>query len=99
MGKPVAEPTASGIHELRRTLAMVERFGIPALVLVDKADINPRRARAIAAFCRERDTDLVVGPLMTPQSLGPKSADSRGPSTSRGRSVDGTALGQGESRA
>jgi len=54
----VAEPTASGIHDLRRTLAMVEHFRVPALVLVNKADINPRQASVIAAFCRERGLDL-----------------------------------------
>jgi MinD superfamily P-loop ATPase len=55
----VTEPTASGIHDLRRALAMLEHFRVPALVLINKADINPRQARAIAAFCQERAVDLV----------------------------------------
>lgn len=55
----VTEPTASGIHDLRRALAMLEYFRVPALVLINKADINPRQARAIAAFCQERAVDLV----------------------------------------
>lgn len=54
----VAEPTASGVHDLRRTLAMVEHFRVPALVLINKADINPRQAGSIADFCRERDVCL-----------------------------------------
>jgi len=55
----VTEPTASGIHDLRRALAMLEHFRVPALVLINKADINPRQARAIAVFCQERAVDLV----------------------------------------
>jgi len=55
----VAEPTASGIHDLRRTLAMVKHFQVPALVAINKADINPRQAQAIAAFCHEHNLELV----------------------------------------
>jgi len=55
----VAEPTASGIHDLERALAMLEHFRVPALVLINKADINPHRSRAIAAFCREHGLELV----------------------------------------
>ncbi len=55
----VAEPTASGIHDLLRTLTMVEHFRVPALVLVNRADINLSQARVIAAICLERGLDLV----------------------------------------
>ncbi len=55
----VTEPTASGIHDLERIVAMVDHFRIPALVLLNKADVNPTLAAAVAAFCRERDLPLV----------------------------------------
>lgn len=55
----VAEPTVSGMHDLQRTLAMLEHFQVSALVLVNKADINLRHAEAIAALCRERGVATV----------------------------------------
>lgn len=47
----VVEPTISGIHDLKRILATTDHFGVPALVCINKADINPSRADEIAAFC------------------------------------------------
>lgn len=47
----VVEPTVSGAHDLERILATTNHFGLPALVCINKADINPSRADEIAAFC------------------------------------------------
>ena len=55
----VAEPTVSGVHDLERVLATTDHFGIPAQVLVNKADINPTRMEEIEAFCREQDIPIV----------------------------------------
>jgi MinD superfamily P-loop ATPase len=55
----VVEPTVSGIHDLERILATTTHFGVPALVCVNKTDINPSRADEISAFCASRRIALV----------------------------------------
>lgn len=37
----VTEPTLSGLHDLRRVAELTDHFGIPALVCVNKWDLNP----------------------------------------------------------
>ena len=55
----VAEPTVSGVHDLERIMATTDHFGVPSLVVVNKADLNVARTEEIAAFCLERGVDLV----------------------------------------
>jgi MinD superfamily P-loop ATPase len=55
----VVEPTVSGAHDLERVLATTNHFGVPALVVINKVDINPARAEEIAAFCRDQGIEVV----------------------------------------
>ena len=55
----VAEPTVSGAHDLERVLATTEHFGVPALVVINKADLNPARSDQIVAYCSERGIEVV----------------------------------------
>jgi len=55
----VVEPTVSGVHDLERVLATTEHFGVPALVAVNKADLNLANTAKIASFCAGRDIPLV----------------------------------------
>lgn len=55
----VVEPTISGAHDLERMMATTDHFGVPSLVVINKADLNPTRADEIAAFCAERGVDVV----------------------------------------
>ncbi|MGD8969539.1 MAG: ATP-binding protein [Anaerolineae bacterium] len=55
----VVEPTVSGVHDLDRILATTEHFGVPALAVINKADLNERRSDQVAAFCAERGVELV----------------------------------------
>ena len=55
----VAEPTISGAHDLERVLATTEHFGVPAMVAINKADLNPARSDQIAAYCSERGVEVV----------------------------------------
>jgi len=50
----VAEPTVSGQHDLERVAALAEYFGLPVLVLVNKADLHWEAAEKIVQFCAER---------------------------------------------
>lgn len=43
----VTEPTLSGLHDLRRVADVAKHFGIPALVCVNKWDLNPDIATEI----------------------------------------------------
>jgi MinD superfamily P-loop ATPase len=55
----VVEPTVSGIHDLERALATVRHFGVPALVCINKADINPAHTAAIKAYCQDQGIEVV----------------------------------------
>ncbi|MCD6290528.1 MAG: ATP-binding protein [Anaerolineae bacterium] len=55
----VAEPTVSGVHDLERVLGTTDHFGVPARVLINKADINEARTEEIEAFCRSRHIPIV----------------------------------------
>ncbi len=55
----VAEPTVSGAHDLERILGLAAHFNIPAAVLLNKADLSPAQAEAIATYCAAQDIPLV----------------------------------------
>jgi MinD superfamily P-loop ATPase len=55
----VTEPTVSGIHDLARILGTVNHFRVPALVLINKADVNPAHAAGIEAYCRTQGIEVV----------------------------------------
>jgi MinD superfamily P-loop ATPase len=55
----VVEPTVSGIHDLERILGTVTHFGVPAMVCINKSDLNASRAGDIARFCSDQQIDLV----------------------------------------
>ncbi len=43
----VTEPTVSGIHDMKRVLDLADFFKVPAMILVNKYDLNPDMADAI----------------------------------------------------
>jgi MinD superfamily P-loop ATPase len=55
----VTEPTISGVHDLERILGTVNHFQVPALVLINKADVNPAHTARIEAYCRAHEIELV----------------------------------------
>jgi MinD superfamily P-loop ATPase len=55
----VVEPTVSGIHDLERVLGTVTHFRVPALVCINKADLNPSQTAAIEAFCAAQGIEVV----------------------------------------
>jgi MinD superfamily P-loop ATPase len=46
----VSEPTVSGLHDLERVAALARHFGIPALVCVNKWDLNPEVSARIESW-------------------------------------------------
>jgi MinD superfamily P-loop ATPase len=55
----VVEPTVSGVHDLERIMGTTDHFGVPSLVLINKADLNPTRSEEIAAYCAGRSVEVV----------------------------------------
>ena len=55
----VTEPTVSGTHDMRRVAYLVAHFKVPAMVCVNKFDINLKETRRIEKFSSERNLPLV----------------------------------------
>ncbi|MBW1861377.1 MAG: P-loop NTPase [Deltaproteobacteria bacterium] len=55
----VAEPTVSGRHDMERVAELAAFFKIPAMVCVNKFDLNPDQGQAIEAFARERNVGVM----------------------------------------
>lgn len=55
----VAEPTVSGIHDLKRIVETARRFGAKIAVCVNKFDVSRRNTAAIEKFCREETIPMV----------------------------------------
>jgi MinD superfamily P-loop ATPase len=55
----VTEPTASGLHDLKRILKTIGHFKIPALVCINKADLYQRGAEDIKTYCGEYGIEIV----------------------------------------
>ena len=58
-GLIVVEPTLSSIHDMERALALLNHFQIPALLCINKYDINPTNTQRIIDFCDVNNVDLV----------------------------------------
>ncbi len=55
----VTEPTLSAIHDLERVLSVAAHFDVPAVVCINKHDINEENSDDIATYCREKDVPVV----------------------------------------
>jgi MinD superfamily P-loop ATPase len=49
----VAEPTLSGIHDMERVVQLANHFKVPAMVCVNKFDLNPHLTRDIENFAKD----------------------------------------------
>jgi MinD superfamily P-loop ATPase len=56
----VTEPTLSGIHDLERVLGVCQHFGIPALVCINKYDLNEDNTRQIENYCLNQAVKVVA---------------------------------------
>ncbi|MFH1930252.1 MAG: P-loop NTPase [Pseudomonadota bacterium] len=55
----VTEPTVSGRHDMERVAELAAFFKIPAMMCVNKFDLNPSQGEAIEAFARERNISVI----------------------------------------
>jgi MinD superfamily P-loop ATPase len=56
----VTEPTLSGMHDLERVLGVCHHFGVPALVCINKYDINEDNTRQIVKFCLGQGVEVAA---------------------------------------
>jgi MinD superfamily P-loop ATPase len=56
----VTEPTLSGIHDLERVLGVCQHFSVPAIVCINKYDINEENTCKIENFCLEQQVDVAA---------------------------------------
>ena len=56
----VTEPTLSGQHDLERVTGVCRHFDIPALVCINKFDINEDNTRNIEDYCRQQGNDIAA---------------------------------------
>jgi MinD superfamily P-loop ATPase len=64
----VAEPTASGLHDMKRILKTAEHFRLPALVCINKEDLSYLESRMIEAYCWDNDFEI-AGKIPFDQSV------------------------------
>ncbi len=55
----VAEPTVSGRHDMERVVELAAFFKVPAMVCVNKFDLNPDMGQAIEVFAREKNVTVM----------------------------------------
>lgn len=54
----VTEPTLSGMHDLERVLGVCRHFGVPAMVCINKYDLNEDNTRQIETYCSAQGVEL-----------------------------------------
>ncbi len=55
----VVEPTVSAIHDFERVVELTRHFGIPALVCVNKFDLNPALAESLESLAERLGVEAV----------------------------------------
>jgi MinD superfamily P-loop ATPase len=55
----VSEPTVSGRHDMERVAQLAAFFRVPAMVCVNKFDLNPEQGEAIEAFARDKNVRVI----------------------------------------
>ncbi len=55
----VTEPTVSGKHDMARVAQLAAHFQIPAMICVNKFDLNPQETEAIEGMAKERGVKVL----------------------------------------
>ncbi|MCA1808340.1 MAG: (4Fe-4S)-binding protein, partial [Kiritimatiellia bacterium] len=55
----VTEPTVSGVHDMERVLQLTAHFGVPAAVIINKADLNAEQSARIEAMAQTRQVRVI----------------------------------------
>ena len=63
----VTEPSASGRHDMVRVLAVINRLGVPAVVILNKADLAPAQEEAVRADAGESGAEVIGAVPFVPE--------------------------------
>lgn len=58
----VTEPTISGLHDMKRTVEIVQKFSLPAFVIINKYDLNSDMSDQIEDWCKQNR--ITIGGLL-----------------------------------
>ena len=56
----VTEPTLSGMHDLERVTDVCHHFSVPAIVSINKCDINEENSRQIERYCLSHGVEVAA---------------------------------------
>ncbi|MCB2203869.1 P-loop NTPase [bacterium] len=56
----VTEATQAGVHDMTRLVALLERFELDMLCVINKTDLDPTTRNEIHALCRNRDIPVIA---------------------------------------
>jgi MinD superfamily P-loop ATPase len=91
LGFVVIEPTLSGIHDLKRVLALLDHFKIKPLVCINKYDINTENTNKIVEFCELENVEIAgkipFDSLITKAMVGGKSIIEHSPKSMTSRTI------------
>jgi MinD superfamily P-loop ATPase len=94
IGLIVVEPTMSGIHDMERALSLLNHFKIPALVCINKCDLNQKNTKKISSFCAAKGVKIVgeipFDQIVTEAMLVGKSVMEYSPESSVSKSITET---------
>jgi len=58
LGVIVVEPTLSGIHDMKRTLKLLNHFQVTPLICINKYDLNIENTKKIEEFCAKNGVKI-----------------------------------------
>ena len=65
----VTEPTLSGLHDMKRTFELIQKFNIHQQVIINKYDLNNDVSAMIEDYCQKRNIPIAgkipFDPLVT----------------------------------
>jgi MinD superfamily P-loop ATPase len=56
----VTEPTVSGVHDMERVLDLADHFNIPALIVINKADLHAGQSERIENIAQQRNARVIA---------------------------------------
>lgn len=55
----VTEPTVSGVHDMERVMKLAAHFGVPTVIVINKADLNTEQAARIEAIAAAHGSRVI----------------------------------------
>ena len=90
-GVAVAEPTLSGIHDLKRALQLLNHFHVSPFVCINMYDINRKNTERIVKFCEKNGVEVAgkipFDPLVTEAMVAGKTVVEYSPESEVSREI------------